>query len=68
MYEQAAMGDDPEDVYVTSCYYIQKEFGYTIEEMRQLPVGTYLVLIEEMRKESERIKSGGYSESVATFR
>lgn len=44
---------DPEDEYVTMCYYIQKEFKLSIEEMKKMPASTFRILAEEMKKDAE---------------
>ena len=45
---------DPEAEYVTMCYYIQKEFGLSIKEMKQMPASTFRILIEEMQRDYKK--------------
>lgn len=49
-----AEGEDIEEKYVTSCYVIMREYGYTLEEMKNTPATTFMILLEEMTKQAER--------------
>lgn len=57
-----ALADEIEDNYVTACYWLMQEFHWTIEEIKKLPVQTFLVLIEEKEKEIKRMKRKTFKE------
>jgi len=44
---------DDEDNLIEKLYIIMKEFGYTIEEVRSLPIPTFKYLIHLMIEESK---------------
>lgn len=59
-----ALEEEIEDNYVTACYWLMQEFGWTIDEIKKLPVQTFLVLIEEGEKQAKKLskktfKNGG---------
>lgn len=43
-----------ESVWVNNAVLVMREFGYTVEEMRVMPVPTFITLLEQLRKESDR--------------
>ena len=51
-----ADGEDLEDRYVTSLYVVMREFGYTLDEMKNTPATTFLMLLDEMKKQADKEK------------
>jgi hypothetical protein len=45
-----------EDKYITTCYVLMREFKYTQEEILNMKATTFLILIEEMNKQSQKEK------------
>ncbi len=44
---------DDEDNLIETFYVIMKEFGYTIQELKEIPIPTYRYLIKMLEKESK---------------
>lgn len=51
-----ADGDDLEERYITACYIVMENFGYTIEELKRMPATTFHILLDEMKKKAIREK------------
>lgn len=58
-----AEGEDIEEKYVTACFVLMYEFGYDIEQMSKMPATTFEILLDELRKKSEREKEASKEKS-----
>lgn len=45
-----------EERLLETLYIIMKEFGYTIEELKSLPIPTFQFIIKMLNKEAEEVK------------
>ena len=53
-------GRTEEDEIVHTLYVIMREFGYTLDELKSLPLPTFRILLREMNKENKEMnKKGG---------
>ena len=46
--------ETPDEAYTRNCYHLMQKFCWTIEDIRNLPVLTYLILIEENNAEVKK--------------
>jgi len=44
----------PESNLVSNVVFVMKEFGYTVEEMRNMPLPSFITVLEVLQKENER--------------
>ena len=44
-----------EDNIIQGLYVVMKEFGYTLEELKSLPVPTLMTIFKEMEKEAKEM-------------
>jgi len=51
-------GEHKEGNEVTGLYYIMKEFGYTLNELKEMPIPTLRIIMEEVAKEAKQMKKG----------
>ena len=45
-----------EEVLLNNLYVVMKEFGYTLEEAKSIPLPTFFILVELMVKEQKEAK------------
>ena len=50
--------ENDEQKLIETLYVIMKEFGYTLNEIKEMPIPTFTYLIKMMNKESEQNKRG----------
>ena len=45
-----------EEAYLRGLYIVMKTFGYTIDEVRDIPLPVYFILLEMIKKENKEIE------------
>ena len=57
-----------EERYVTFCYSVLREFGYTLKNILEMPASTFLIIIEEVNKQAEREKKEAKDKGSKRFK